>query len=636
MKLITQTIKKMVILWLGLSVIPAVYYWHLTKESHAFLLENMVSQGEQFLSFVDERASNQYAQDRKTFHRLSHSILLKDFALSGDDKLREYLLNQWVTTSANSKFFYQLRYLDTVGQEIIRVDYTDKMMEPYVVPANELQFKGERDYFLYAKQLTEGEIGYFGLDIEYEHGKPVIPYLPGFRIIYPIDDHGQRLGYFIANLNVMNLISIMTANTQQFSVDFVDHNGDFLLSSDTKKLFGQLVTERAQFNLRKTNPDLWQKIQDTPLQRGSLFNQNGMYIFRPFYTRLFETPGGLTLITLIPQYKIQQAFASRDQNVRSDTLIMWILIGIIAGILALLWETYLRNHEAQTFNRVVMDNSGAVVMTDEDQRILQANSRFCQMINKEPVELQGQFISDIQLSAAKYRTMQRQLKEQSSWSGELLIKSDEAQIVCKVDAKAISGKMRKVRYYVYSFNDISDQHQAILNLKEESERDPGTALWNKKKFNQTLSHYSRLQERYRDSEKFTLAIIDIDNFKQINDNYGHDIGDKVILLLATKLTSLLRDTDFISRIGGDEFAVILQHVDTHTAFNMMERIAHAIQADAECLTTVSIGLADITANHKQSFINADKALYRSKNKGKNCVSAHGFEQFRLIDNAHPD
>ena len=152
-------------------------------------------------------------------------------------------------------------------------------------------------------------------------------------------------------------------------------------------------------------------------------------------------------------------------------------------------------------------------MTDEDQRILQANSRFCQMINKEPVELQGQFISDIQLSAAKYRTMQRQLKEQSSWSGELLIKSDEAQIVCKVDAKAISGKMRKVRYYVYSFNDISDQHQAILNLKEESERDPGTALWNKKKFNQTLSHYSRLQERYRDSEKFTLAIIDIDNFK---------------------------------------------------------------------------------------------------------------------------
>lgn len=275
-------------------------------------------------------------------------------------------------------------------------------------------------------------------------------------------------------------------------------------------------------------------------------------------------------------------------------------------------------------------------MTDEDQRILQANSRFCQMINKEPVELQGQFISDIQLSAAKYRTMQRQLKEQSSWSGELLIKSDEAQIVCKVDAKAISGKMRKVRYYVYSFNDISDQHQAILNLKEESERDPGTALWNKKKFNQTLSHYSRLQERYRDSEKFTLAIIDIDNFKQINDNYGHDIGDKVILLLATKLTSLLRDTDFISRIGGDEFAVILQHVDTHTAFNMMERIARAIQADAECLTTVSIGLADITANHKQSFINADKALYRSKNKGKNCVSAHGFEQFRLIDNAHPD
>jgi diguanylate cyclase (GGDEF)-like protein len=106
----------------------------------------------------------------------------------------------------------------------------------------------------------------------------------------------------------------------------------------------------------------------------------------------------------------------------------------------------------------------------------------------------------------------------------------------------------------------------------------------------------------------------------------------VIIQLATQLLSTLRDTDFISRIGGDEFAVILQYVDTHVARHMMERICHAVEQWEGIPITISIGIANISSNDQQSFINADHALYRSKHKGKNCVSDHGFEQFSVITN----
>ncbi|MEI8632192.1 GGDEF domain-containing protein [Vibrio sp. PP-XX7] len=172
--------------------------------------------------------------------------------------------------------------------------------------------------------------------------------------------------------------------------------------------------------------------------------------------------------------------------------------------------------------------------------------------------------------------------------------------------------MKKVQYFVYSLTDISEQYETIQELKEKNEQDPTTTLWNKEKFNQTLIHYARLQERYDDQYTSCLAIIDIDNFKQINDKYGHAVGDEVIKWLANQFINILRDTDFIARIGGDEFAVIMQHAGAKTAQQLMQRFCHTIASHDNYSITISVGIAEITEDHQQTFINADKALYRSK------------------------
>ncbi|MDW6002682.1 GGDEF domain-containing protein [Vibrio mangrovi] len=622
----------MVFLWLGLAVIPFGYYLHLSYEAHQFFIRQLETQSKQYLEHVDAKATLLSTRIQQNFSQLSQSPLLRDFAITGNPVYRDYLKNQWYLTAANVKFFYQLRYLNKQGKEIIRIDYTPQMSHPYIVPDNALQNKGKRDYFYYAQRLASGEQGYFGIDLEREFGQLVIPYKPGFRMIYPIDNQQQRLGYFIANLEVLRLIQEITSNDLGYSIDFIDQSGYYILSDNKEKLFGRLVKERENYNLAYENPKLWEYIHQASKQSGSYQTPEGLYVFQPFQASLFGNGHDMTLLAMYPQSLITHGFAQRDREIRTAATTLFLFFGIIAGVFALLWEAYLRNRLEQTFNQVVLDNSVAVALTNAQHIILRANVRFCELFSTEQSELQGKNILDLQPSKAQYHNILKHLRTTGEWQGQVHIGENDPPHVCKVEVRALEGTVRKISHYVYSFSDISEHYNAILELKERNDRDLLTALWNKKKFSQTLLHYSRLQERYGDQPKSSLAIIDIDNFKRINDTYGHAIGDQVLLRLANQLLSILRDTDFVSRIGGDEFAVIIQHADVKTSQKLMVRICHAIESWHEYDTTVSIGIAEITSSHNQSFVNADKALYRSKRKGKNCVSAHGIEQLTVVQN----
>lgn len=632
MKRVTNTLKKTVILWLGLTLIPLGFYYHLSDKAHQFLLERLEVQGFQFLSFVDAKARRTHAQIQKSFYQLSHSPLLADFAQSRDPQYRRYLESQWSLTSYNSGLFYQLRFLEPSGQEVIRVDYTPQMTQPYVVPHDQLQDKGHRDYFIYARHLSAGEQGYFGIDLEYEHGLPLIPYKPGFRILYPLDVNQQRLGYFIANLDVMGVIKQITTNNDNLSVDFVDQQGYFIVSSDENKLFGDLIQSRASRNLPNENPAVWQSIQTNADQKGSVLTRNGLFIYQRFNNQLFSSVGGLMLVTRYTPEMIQSMFAQRDDELQNDTIVTWLLLGIASVILAMFWNAYNSIRMDKTYAQFVIENGVAIVFTNREHRILRVNKRFCDMLGMDAFALQGRNILDFLPSRLRQREMQTQLDKQNNWQGQYTLQDLHGnEVVCKTEVRSLSSKLKKVQYYVYSFTDISEHHNAIIELKERSERDPATALWNKKKFEHMLSYYTRLHQRYPDEPPACLAVIDIDSFKDINDNLGHAIGDEVILYVAQQLQTLLRDTDFIARVGGDEFAVIIQHTDIHQADKLMQRVCSAIASWPQYQVTISVGVAELTADAIQSATNADKAMYRSKRKGKNCVSLHGFENLTVVE-----
>ncbi len=163
----------------------------------------------------------------------------------------------------------------------------------------------------------------------------------------------------------------------------------------------------------------------------------------------------------------------------------------------------------------------------------------------------------------------------------------------------------------------------------DSERDTLTGLYNRKKLEQKLSELltGRLHGRNRKHDQEMadyLAVIDLDHFKRINDNYGHLIGDEVLLVFAGLTRNALRDVDWVFRYGGEEFVVLVKNVAPEIIAVILERIRAKVQTHAfpqVGQVTVSIGYTEIADQKLPPYVfeEADKALYYAKEHGRNQV-----------------
>ena len=173
--------------------------------------------------------------------------------------------------------------------------------------------------------------------------------------------------------------------------------------------------------------------------------------------------------------------------------------------------------------------------------------------------------------------------------------------------------------------DITKQKLLELQLKEYAERDSLTSLYNRRYFEEQLK-----QEMRHALQQFTylsLLYIDIDNFKEINDTYGHPAGDHVLKQLALQIVDVTRSSDTAARIGGDEFAILLPNTDKIALELLANRLSREIQQmeieeqSRRIDVTVSIGgksfINEFPPNSMAEWV--DKALYLAKDKGKNQV-----------------
>jgi diguanylate cyclase (GGDEF)-like protein len=127
----------------------------------------------------------------------------------------------------------------------------------------------------------------------------------------------------------------------------------------------------------------------------------------------------------------------------------------------------------------------------------------------------------------------------------------------------------------------------------------------------------------------SLLFLDIDHFKRINDDYGHQVGDRVLREVAKVLTANLRKIDYVFRYGGDEFVVLMTETDSERASMLAERILAAVKRDVAKISpsrlpvSVSIGVADCSAlsqaEREELLFRADSALYEAKNAGRDQV-----------------
>ena len=175
---------------------------------------------------------------------------------------------------------------------------------------------------------------------------------------------------------------------------------------------------------------------------------------------------------------------------------------------------------------------------------------------------------------------------------------------------------------------VNNSIEALENIQiitNQANRDFLTGLYNRRYFFQNMDEY--IHENGNIIEPFAVGMIDIDNFKKINDTYGHDMGDRVLSHLANILMSNTNHRDLISRFGGEEFCVVLKNINRFSALEIFDRLREEVQrttiySDTKepIKFTISIGVALYSEDGLEETLNqADMMLYNAKNSGKNKV-----------------
>ncbi len=178
---------------------------------------------------------------------------------------------------------------------------------------------------------------------------------------------------------------------------------------------------------------------------------------------------------------------------------------------------------------------------------------------------------------------------------------------------------------VLVFQDITERQRAAELIRYMANHDSLTSLPNRNYFHKRLPQAISLAQRY--GRRLFLLFIDLDRFKPVNDTYGHDVGDRVLVEVGQRLNSMLRSSDSMCRLGGDEFVILLESTDSisgtqYVAQKAIDLVNEPIEVKKHvCQVGASIGISicpDDGADAETMLRHADIAMYKAKEKGRNC------------------
>jgi len=290
-----------------------------------------------------------------------------------------------------------------------------------------------------------------------------------------------------------------------------------------------------------------------------------------------------------------------------------------------------RAEERLEVNSIVFKHTlEAVVISDENHKILTVNKAFSDITGYNKKEVLGK---DFNLLWCGDKTIENQcdtilneLHDKGAWQGEVR-KRHKSGETFPVYLSVIEGeKSKDIKHYISIFYDITYRKQSEDKLFQLAHFDTLTQLSNRHSFMNRLEESVQKAKRYKN--KCAVFFMDLDGFKHINDTYGHNAGDEVLIQTANRLKKVIRKSDMLARMGGDEFTLIVENFSDTRSLNilaqkMIKTIAKEIRYHDACMkVTTSIGISiypDDGFDLESVLKHADNAMYRAKKLGKNNV-----------------
>ena len=292
------------------------------------------------------------------------------------------------------------------------------------------------------------------------------------------------------------------------------------------------------------------------------------------------------------------------------------------------FERYELGRTGAQFTKIYENTVEGILITDGTSRIQAVNPAFTAITGYTADEALGK--TPAMLRSGKhdtefYRRMWLCLLDEGKWTGEIWNRRKDGSIFPEwLNITAIHDGQGHLKQYVGLFTDITEHKQAEEKLRYQAYHDPLTDLPNRLMYTEHLD--MALPQAQRREQLCGVMMLDLDHFKNINDTFGHDFGDKLLINVAQRLRECIRKEDTLARMGGDEFTFLLSLVDdvkdiARVAEKILASFAQPTTIDGKDLfVTPSIGISLFPNDGKDAetlLKNADAAMYRAKEGGRN-------------------
>jgi diguanylate cyclase (GGDEF)-like protein/PAS domain S-box-containing protein len=283
----------------------------------------------------------------------------------------------------------------------------------------------------------------------------------------------------------------------------------------------------------------------------------------------------------------------------------------------------------QIFEGIVETIREPLLVLDRDLRVVTASRSFYEFFKVKPEETVGQFIynlGDKQWDISKLRELLETILPQQIAFDNYEFEHDFVTIgrrTLLLNARQIEREVGKERIILLAIEDITERKKYEEKIQQMAFHDSLTGLPNRKLFSDRLGIV--LAQAKRNKKKVGIVMLDLDNFKDVNDTLGHDVGDTLLKAVAERLSGTLRKSDTVARFGGDEFVLIFPDMEVieeaiQVVQKIIDRFHKPFLIDAhQLVVTTSIGIAVYPNDGMDEEIlmkNADIAMYQAKQAGR--------------------
>lgn len=488
-----------------------------------------------------------------------------------------------------------------------------------------------------------GELYDIGIDVTKDRTVEFTD-MPHDKVIMAVKNKKADVG-FVRTSVLETMVKNGKIKLDEFKIINRKYYGNFPYIVSTK-----LYPEWPFASAAHTNPDLVKKVTITlfEIPEGSeVLKMPGFYSWT--VPMVYEPLKMLMSKLKVHPFDIQHSFSLKEVVVRySIELTLFLCTGLFIMILLMARSRMFRirleekmvqladeieiRHEAEQKLKLIAGvfehSSEGIVVTDSRNVIIEVNSAFERLTGYTKDEVLGKNPSILKSGKHKkefYKKMYEVIHTQGFWQGELWNKNKKGDLYAELlSINTIKNENGFITNYVAIFNDITQNKEYQEKMAYLVNYDPLTGLANRRFLLTRLEH--AIQVAKRTKKLIALIFVDLDNFKYVNDTLGHDAGDELLLQIVSRLNSIIRESDTLSRMGGDEFVILVENISYEEDIGALaQKIVDTISPSytihkTAVFTSASVGVSVFPNDGESMDVlmkKADMAMYQSKERGKN-------------------